>query len=86
VETQPCSGAKKVLRFATVRNPSNKLFVHWRGTPLDLQSKDSSCCETAPVNAPTAATEGNLKKKKELATKFLDFISLDIRLLEKLYK
>lgn len=53
-----------------------------------LQSKDSLHCETVPINAPKAETEGNLekKKKKEFVTKFLDFPISDIRLLEKMYQ
>lgn len=55
---------KKVMHFATVRNPSSKFFVHWQGSPLVLlQSKDSLRCETVPINAPKAVTEGNLEKK-----------------------
>lgn len=78
METQPCSAAKNVTHFATVRKPSSKFFVRWWGSPLVLlQSKDSLHCETVPINAPKAETEGNLKKKKKksLWQSFLIFLA-----------
>lgn len=77
----------KVMSFAPVIKPSSKFFVHCQGSPLVLlQSKEEV---SSTLKQPKLMLRKHWQKEtweKKSLWQFLDFISLGIQLLEKMYK